>query len=178
MVSHPLTYLTTPCLHVEDDLPEIRRNIEQGFKETQSKVNKWITDFRKKLDGEPDEYDRYGNPVPPRQDERQNFGPSQSDQLHGIRKSAELRRSSDRDRYDSDNRMLGDDFEALELRDDEGMSTVHRTHYLLLTNCCSYGPAEVKPPSGEPRSVQAHARLPAPERARGRSRCSLPKSIA
>jgi hypothetical protein len=83
-------------------------------------VNKWITDFRKKLDGEPDEYDRYGNPVP-HPDERQNFGPSQSDQLHGIRKSAEMRRSSDRERYDNDNRMLGDDFEALELRDDEGM---------------------------------------------------------
>jgi hypothetical protein len=108
----------------DDDLPEIRRNIEQGFKETQTKVNQWITSFKKKLDGEPDEYDRYGNPVPPR-DERQNFGPSQSDQLHGIRKSAETRRSSDRERYDNDNRMLGDDFEALELRDDEGMTTAY-----------------------------------------------------
>lgn len=108
----------------DDDLPEIRRNIEQGFKETQTKVNQWITSFKKKLDGEPDEYDRYGNPVPPR-DERQNFGPSQSDQLHGIRKSAETRRSSDRERYDNDNRMLGDDFEALELRDEEGMSKEH-----------------------------------------------------
>lgn len=105
-----------------DELPEIRKNIEQGFRETQTKVNKWITDFRKKLDGEPDQYDVYGNPVP-RQHERSNFGPSQSDQMHGIRKSAEARRSADRERYDSDNRMIGDDFEALELRDNDGMCT-------------------------------------------------------
>lgn len=118
-------------LHAADDLPEIRRNIEQGFKETQSKVNQWITSFKKKLDGEPDEYDNYGNPIP-RHDERQNFGPSQSDQLQGIRKSAETRRSSDRDRYDNDNRMLGDDFEALELRDDEGMSAVRPVRDALL----------------------------------------------
>lgn len=111
-----------PTHTLVDDLPEIRRNIEQGFRETQTKVNRWITDFKKKLDGEPDEYDKYGNPVP-HQEQRQNFGPSQSDQMHGVRRSAETRRSADRDRYDSDNRMLGDDFEALELRDDEGRST-------------------------------------------------------
>lgn len=76
----------------------------------------------KKIDGEPEAYDQYGNPVqPPR---RQNFGPSQSDQQYGIRKSAEHRRSADRERYDTDNRVLGDDFEALELRDDEGMTDI------------------------------------------------------
>jgi len=40
--------------------------------------------------------------------------------MYGIRKSAEARRSADRERYDNDNRVLGDNFEALELRDDEG----------------------------------------------------------
>jgi hypothetical protein len=110
-----------------DDLPVIRKNIEQGFKETQSTVTKWITDFRKKIEGDEDTeeaYDRYGNPVPQQSSsqQRQNFGPSQSDQLYGIRKSAEQRRSADRERYDTDNRVLGDDFEALELRDEEGIS--------------------------------------------------------
>ncbi len=109
----------------DDDLPEIRKNIEQGFKETQKTVNKWITNFTKKLDGEPDEYDDYGNPVPNNQGgrqpaQRQNLGPSQSDQLHGIRKSAEMRRSAEHNRYDADNRVLGDDFAQLELRDNEG----------------------------------------------------------
>ncbi len=72
-----------------------------------------------------EEYDRYGNiqytgrTQPPQQ--RQNFGPSQSDQMHGIRKSAEQRRSADHNRYDADNRVIGDDFAKLELRDNEGM---------------------------------------------------------
>lgn len=107
-----------------DDLPEIRKNIEQGFKETQKTVTNWISNFTKKLDsGEMEEYDRYGNvqytgrQPPPQQ--RQNFGPSQSDQMYGIRKSAEQRRSADHNRYDADNRVIGDDFAKLELRDNE-----------------------------------------------------------
>lgn len=56
---------------------------------------------------------------------RQNFGPSQSDQLHGIRKSAEGRRSADRERYDADPRVLSDDFSTLELRDNEGEGEKH-----------------------------------------------------
>ena len=111
---------------VTDDLPEIRKNIEQGFKETQKTVTSWITNFTKKLDGEPDAYDQYGNPTQHNREggqssqRRQNFGPSQSDQIYGIRKSAEQRRSADHNRYDADNRMLGDDFTQLELRDNEG----------------------------------------------------------
>jgi hypothetical protein len=117
-------------LTITDDLPEIRKNIEQGFKETQKTVTSWISNFTKKLDGdgEPDEYDRYGNPVHRDQQrsgqsgpQRQNFGPSQSEQLYGIRKSAEQRRSADHNRYDADNRVLGDDFAQLEMRDNEGM---------------------------------------------------------
>ncbi|EAT83786.2 hypothetical protein SNOG_08618 [Parastagonospora nodorum SN15] len=112
----------------DDDLPEIRKNIEQGFKETQKTVTSWISNFTKKLDGdgEPDEYDRYGNPVHRDQQrpgqsgsQRQNFGPSQSEQLYGIRKSAEQRRSADHNRYDADNRVLGDDFAQLEMRDND-----------------------------------------------------------
>jgi hypothetical protein len=52
--------------------------------------------------------------------QRQNFGPSQSEQMYGIRKSAEQRRSADHNRYDADNRVLGDDFAQLEMRDNEG----------------------------------------------------------
>jgi hypothetical protein len=113
----------------DDDLPEIRKNIEQGFKETQKTVTGWISTLTKKLDGEPDEFDRYGNPNfrgqprPAQQPQRQDFGSSQSDQLRGIRKSAELRRSADHNRYDADNRVLGDDFASLELRDNDGRTT-------------------------------------------------------
>lgn len=103
-----------------DDLPIIRQNIQKGFQETQQKVNKWITDFRKRLDGDEDD--------PPLGEssstgyQRRNSGPYKSDQLYGgVRKSTEAaRRSADRDRYDSDPRVLGDDFAQLELHDNEG----------------------------------------------------------
>ncbi|KAK5168305.1 ubiquitin-binding protein cue5 [Saxophila tyrrhenica] len=115
----------------DDDLPEIGRNIQQGFFETQKKVNSWITTFKKRIDGEEgdeDEEDLYGAGTS-RQDQdkflgRQNFGPSQSDQLRGIRKQAEAqsatRRSTEATRYDADPHELNDDeFERLELRDEE-----------------------------------------------------------
>lgn len=152
----------------DDDLPVIRKNIEQGFRETQTKVNKWIVDFKKKLDGEPDEYDQYGNPVQRASSSqgqgqyqgRQNYGSSQSDQLYGIRKSAEQRRSADRERYDSDNRVLGDNFEALELRDDE---TPQQRSNRPLANPNLFKPTPVAPPqSGPVDEVDALYRNPSP----------------
>ncbi|KAF2129230.1 hypothetical protein P153DRAFT_375756 [Dothidotthia symphoricarpi CBS 119687] len=147
----------------DDDLPEIRKTIEQGFKETQQTLsslwNTGLTSIRKKLDNEADEYDQYGNPTsyptdnarPPRQPSqhpRQNFGPSQADQLYGIRKSAEQRRSQDHARYDADNRVLGDDFAQLELRDNDGAPAVsHTGSYDMLTT----------PPGTGPRSSRPHA---------------------
>lgn len=130
-----------------DDLPVIRKNIEQGFRETQSKVNKWVGDLMKKIDGEPEEYDEYGNPTAPSSVRpRQNFGPSQSDQAYGIRKSAETRRSADHNRYDTDNRVLGDDFEALELRDDEPHTGRNRP----LANPDLFKPTPMSPPQSFP----------------------------
>lgn len=154
-----------------DDLPEIRKNIEQGFQETQKTVNKWITSFKKKLDGEPDDYDQYGNPVHQEREHgqssqgRQNFGPSQSDQLYGIRKSAEqrrsadMRRSADHNRYDADNRVLGDDFAQLELRDNESSQRSNRPS----ANPDLFKPTPVSPPqSGPVDEVDALYRNPSP----------------
>src|SRR4051812_29096689 len=50
----------------DDDLPVIKKQLEQGFKETQTKVNKWISDLKKKFDVDEDEdedepYNRPGN---------------------------------------------------------------------------------------------------------------------
>lgn len=116
----------------DDDLPEIGKNIQQGFFETQKKVNSWITQFKKKLDGDEEDEDLYSSSeAGSRQNTgnwpgRQNFGPSQSEQLHGIRRSAEqARRSTEAQRYDADPRELGEEeFERLELRDDEA-GTLH-----------------------------------------------------
>jgi hypothetical protein len=110
----------------EDELPEIGRNIQQGFMETQKRVNSWITNFKKKIDGEDEEDELYtSSQAGSRQNTgmagRQNFGSSQSEQLYGIRKSAEQqRRSTDAQRYDADPREFdAGEFERLELRDEE-----------------------------------------------------------
>ncbi|KAI8942842.1 hypothetical protein NX059_000882 [Plenodomus lindquistii] len=152
----------------DDDLPEIRKNIEQGFKETQKTVTSWISNFTKKLDGEPDDYDQYGNPVQSNQgrsgqpsQQRQNFGPSQSDQLYGIRKSSEARRSADHNRYDADNRVLGDDFAQLELRDNETHPQRQSTRSPANPNL--FKPTPVAPPqSGPVDEVDALYRNPSP----------------
>ncbi|KAH8724856.1 hypothetical protein GQ44DRAFT_727363 [Phaeosphaeriaceae sp. PMI808] len=154
----------------DDELPEIRKTIEEGFKETQKTVTSWISNFTKKLDGdtEPDAYDRYGNPVHHDQSrpgqasaQRQNFGPSQSEQLHGIRKSTEQRRPADHNRYDADNRVLGDDFAQLEMRDNDGVGprASSRPH----ANPDLFKPTPVSPPqSGPVDEVDALYRNPSP----------------
>ena len=106
-----------------DDLPVIRENVRKGFIETQAKVNKWITDFKKRIDGEDDEDELESSPgastYRPNQD-RSRFDSSQQ-----FRRSAEAsRRSGDVQRYDSDPRVLDDNFTELELRDDEGMADI------------------------------------------------------
>lgn len=109
----------------DDDLPEIGRNIQQGFFETQKKVNSWINNFKKRIDGDDeDEDDLYSSSqAGSRQNTgRINTGPSQSAQLYGIRKQAEAqqRRSTEASRYDADPHEMDDgEFERLELRDDD-----------------------------------------------------------
>ncbi|KAF2157607.1 hypothetical protein K461DRAFT_289909 [Myriangium duriaei CBS 260.36] len=95
----------------DDDLPEIRESVRQGFLQTQSTVNSWIKNFKKRLDG--DEDDPYSGPTrldppPPRRDDSHSEWPRPAQRLP--------RRSGD---YDADPRELGDDFTSLELRDDE-----------------------------------------------------------
>ncbi|KAJ5740902.1 hypothetical protein N7493_000774 [Penicillium malachiteum] len=91
----------------DDDLPVIRENLRKGFLETQSKVNSWVTNFKKRLDG--DDLDEE-----PNQNREQQAGYGRP------RRSGDMsRRSGDRERYDADPQVLGDDFSALELRDSE-----------------------------------------------------------
>ena len=92
-----------------DELPQIRDNIKKGFLETQSTVNKWVSNLKKKIDGE-DEDDFQGRPA-------QGYAPQQQ---YGGRRSNEFgRRSADRERYDADPEVLGDDFAGLQMRDHE-----------------------------------------------------------
>ena len=73
-------------------------------------MNKWVNNLKKKIDGEDeDEYQK-----PPRQNYAQQ-------QQYGNRRSNEFgRRSGDRERYDADPQVLGDDFGGLSMKDNEG----------------------------------------------------------
>ncbi|KAJ5186573.1 hypothetical protein N7449_011337 [Penicillium cf. viridicatum] len=91
----------------DDDLPVIRENLRKGFLETQSKVNSWVTNLKKRIDG--DDLDEE-----PTQNQRET--PAQA----RPRRSGDMsRRSGDRERYDADPQVFSDDFSALELRDGE-----------------------------------------------------------
>lgn len=93
-----------------DDLPEIRDNIKKGFIETQSTVNKWLGNLKKKIDGEEEGNDLNSQPARPAQGyNQQSYG----------RRSGDVRRSADMSRYDADPEVLGDDFSKLEMRDSE-----------------------------------------------------------
>lgn len=90
----------------DDDLPVIKENLLKGFLETQSKVNGWITNLKKKIDGEDE--DEQHSP---------GFGSSSQSAPFG-RRSADGRRSGDYNRYDADPQVLGDDFAGMHLNQD------------------------------------------------------------
>lgn len=92
----------------------IKENIRKTFLETQSKVNKWVSDIKRRIDG--DDLDDLNAPS------NQGSRPGTHPQGYGGRRSGDLgRRSGERERYDADPQVLGDDFAGLELRDDDGM---------------------------------------------------------
>lgn len=172
----------------DDDLPEIGRNIQRGFAETQKQVNSWITTFKKRIDGDDadDDEDLYsGSSSSNARPARQNFGPSQSEQMYGIRKSAEQqpRRSVEQQRYDSDPHVLDDaEFSRLELRDDEArkspvflfhLDSIKKTNKLPLHSTRAT-PTHLIPPPNEPRPLQTPAQTP-PIRPRRRSRRLRPQ---
>jgi hypothetical protein len=107
-----------------DDLPVIRDNIKKGFLETQSKVNSWVTNLRKKIDGD-DELDPQGRSKPATGYRQPSFS--------GRRSGDYQRRSQDQERYDADPEVLGDDFTGLQLKDTGGTVPVSRRNLLPLT---------------------------------------------
>ncbi|RWA05481.1 hypothetical protein EKO27_g9625 [Xylaria grammica] len=92
---------------IDDDLPVITENIRKGFLETQTKVNSWFTNLKKKIDGE------YNSD----EDESQ---PSKHHPHSGVgRRSGEgSRPSTDYHRYDADPQVLSDDFAGMRLNSD------------------------------------------------------------
>jgi hypothetical protein len=89
---------------IDDDLPIIKENLRKGFIETQSKVNGWITNLRKRMDGEGEDK------ISP----QQGYGSPGS-----TRRSGDGRQSSDYNRYDADPEVLSDDFAGIQMRSDD-----------------------------------------------------------
>lgn len=93
---------------LDDDLPVIKENLRKGFLETQSTVNKWITNLKKKIDGEDtEEGSRQGS-----------YGPGGPGAQYGTRRSGDTKLSGDYNRYDADPQVLGDDFAGIQLNDE------------------------------------------------------------
>ncbi|KAI1343971.1 hypothetical protein F5Y15DRAFT_368621 [Xylariaceae sp. FL0016] len=114
---------------IDDDLPVIKENLRKGFLETQSKVNTWFTNIKKKMDGEYDSEEDESQPSKHRH--------------HGTRRSGEAsRRSNDYDRYDADPQVLSDDFAGMKLQPDGRPAQGRQT-----SNPNLYRP----PPSTSPR---------------------------
>ncbi|KAH0613249.1 uncharacterized protein H6S33_009629 [Morchella sextelata] len=86
---------------IDDELPVIKENILKGFAETQNKFNSWITDIKKRLDGDSPE----NSPPPSTRNSAQYARPATG------------RRGSRDGGYDADPRVLTDDFTHLHLRD-------------------------------------------------------------
>ena len=135
---------------VSDELPIIRDNIKKGFLETQSTVNKWVSNLKKKIDG--DDVDEFqGRPA------QGGYVPQQQ---YGGRRSSEFgRRSTDRERYDTDPQVLGDDFSSLQMRDNESMVLPNLLSSPTQADIQSTATA-LEPASSESGSFQTHPSTP------------------
>ncbi|KAI0161393.1 hypothetical protein GGR57DRAFT_454596 [Xylariaceae sp. FL1272] len=91
---------------IDDDLPVITENLRKGFVETQSKVNTWFTNLKKKIDGE---YNSDEDESQPSKHHPHHGGP-------GRRSGEGSRRSADYHRYDADPQVLSDDFAGIRLQ--------------------------------------------------------------
>lgn len=93
---------------LDDDLPVIRENLRKGFAETQTKVNSWITNFKKRLDDAFEEEEQ----------ERQQYQQQQGGAYGRRPGEPSSRRSGDYERYDADPHVISDDFAGMRLSAD------------------------------------------------------------
>lgn len=98
---------------IDDDLPVIKENLRKGFIETQSKVNGWFTNLKKRIDGD-DLSDIHAE----QQRQEQGYNQGYQNQQYNSRRSPTGRRSGDSGRYDADPQVLSDDFTGIQLNDD------------------------------------------------------------
>lgn len=85
----------------DDDLPEIKRSLEEGFNETKEKVNNWVANFRNKMN----------------QDQRQGKGLFSAFNNNDDRQYRDRVDQRER-RFDRDTDEISDDFHGISLREE------------------------------------------------------------
>lgn len=130
---------------IDDELPVIKENLRKGFLETQSKVNGWITNLKKRIDG-----DDIGEIHAQQQRHAQSQG-YQNQQQYPPRRSGDVgRRSGDSGRYDADPQVLSGDFSGIQLSDDTNNP---RRSTRPLANPDLFKPTPATPRSNDGRRV-------------------------
>jgi hypothetical protein len=92
---------------LDDDFPVIKESLKKGFMETQTKVNSWFNNLKKKIDEQFDDGE-----------EGQHGGQGSSVFAGGGPTRNQSRRSAEYDRYDADPEVLSDDFGGLKFHTD------------------------------------------------------------
>lgn len=93
---------------IDDDLPVIKENFRKGFLETQSKVNSFFTNLKKRIDGDTEEEIA----------SQQHGHYSTGGDPYRSRRSGDGRQSNDFNRYDADPELLSDDFAGIQMSDE------------------------------------------------------------
>jgi hypothetical protein len=114
---------------IDDDLPVIKENLRKGFLETQSKVNGWITNLKKRIDGDDEDG---ASP-------QQGYSPASANAPYRSRRSGDGRQSGDYNRYDADPQVLSDDFAGIQMNNDGSKLCCPSTLYkhLTISSSCS-----------------------------------------
>lgn len=102
---------------IDDDLPVIQEQLKKGFQETQTKVNTWFKDIKKKFDEQFDEDQAAAS--------HQHGGRAP---FAGRGSGESSRRSRDYERYDADPELLSDDFAGMKFHSDGSEYTFESTH--------------------------------------------------
>ncbi|KAK3943503.1 CUE domain-containing protein 5 [Diplogelasinospora grovesii] len=92
---------------LDDEFPVIKESLRKGFIETQTKVNSWFTNLKKRIDEQLVDKDE--------DDDRHAQG---SSSFMGRPTRDQTRRSADYDRYDADPQLLSDDFAGMKFHSD------------------------------------------------------------
>jgi hypothetical protein len=150
---------------IDDDLPVIKESLRKGFVETQSKVNTWFTNLKKRIDDQFDE-----------EDEREREARA-SGQFMGRPTRDQTRRSNDYDRYDADPELLSDDFAGMKFRSDGSKFDCASEHGRRTPGLTCFDSARPTPTGlwrQQPEPLQATAALQIPQ-ARRRQEGLVPR---